>query len=121
LLRILALLFACAVCAGCNRISSANYTRLVSHVARADGPAINVECVSRLAHSLKSISPAGGDRPGVLIALDDLRLAVFADEVRVNGDTYATLPAGGERVRIEVKRSGVEVEVDGALVAADNR
>lgn len=108
LIPLLALL---AVCAGC--FVSYHRLTLESQLVREDGSITKVRCVSTLPHQIKSISPKLGDRPHVVIILDELTFEVDADEVRLNSERYAELPGKVDEVLIRLDGVGTHLTADG--------
>lgn len=106
-----ACLFLAAALAGCHT----NYyeQHLGSHLPKADGSMLDVDCYSYVRHTVSSVSPTLGNEPAVTVVLDDRTFVVTATQVRLNGELYAAVPYQAKKLLIEVTEQGFTLAIDG--------
>ncbi len=109
--RLVVCLFLLAAWVGCT--GSYYKQHLGSHLPRADGSTLDVNCYSSVKHTVSSISPTLGNEPAITVVLDQRIFVVTADTVSLNEQPYAVVPRDAEEVRIQITEEGCEVRIDG--------
>ena len=115
-LRVFALLIV-AVVTGCN--VSTHREKLVSHLPKADGSELKVECTTDVKHQIASISSKLNPQPYVEIILDEQTFAVYSDKVILNEEELGTVSDDVGKVMIVVQEDGVNVTADGYPITKD--
>ncbi|MEN1680534.1 MAG: hypothetical protein AAGJ46_13160 [Planctomycetota bacterium] len=110
---------ALVVCAAASFGCSVSYyeENLASHLPRADGSVLDVQCVSYVKHTVSSVSPKLHPEPMVELIMDERTFVIYADRILLNGTPYAVLPSDANTVLIAITEKGFEVTADGEAVA----
>ncbi len=113
-LRVFALLIV-AVVTGCN--VSTHREKLVSHLPKADGSELKVECTTDVKHQIASISSKLNPQPYVEIILDEQTFVIYSDKVLLNEEELGAISEDADNILIVIRDDRMKVTVDGETIA----